>query len=124
MSRQSFTKTVERLFQENGVAEEVLDYFVKNYKSARVSARETERAEAIRSAIVQVLQDNTELMDRNQIGQKLDSLVDAAFMRNEKGHIAYNAITSYANQLVAEGVLQRAEVRERKAKRVKYSLAK
>jgi hypothetical protein len=122
MSKQSFTQTVEQLFQANGVEGEVLDYFVKNYKTARKNSRELERADAIKAAILSVLKEEQKLMDRNEIGQKVDSLVEASFIRNSKGHVSFNSITSFANQLVEQGLVSRQEVRERKAKRVKYQV--
>jgi hypothetical protein len=121
MSRQSFVKTVEQLFKENAVDPQVKEYFTQNFfKSTRKSSADLERAEAIKSSILEVVRGADKLMDRNEIGRKIEALMAEGTLRNEKGEIAFNSVTAYANQLVEQGLLEKKEVRERKSKRVKY----
>jgi Fe2+ or Zn2+ uptake regulation protein len=119
MSRQSFIQAVEALFDGSEVSTEAREYFVKNFKTAKTSAKDVARATQIREAILAALKNRGELMDRYELADKMD----AEIITNDKGGLAYNSVTAYANQLVEEGLVQRKEVKVGKAKRVKYSIA-
>ena len=61
-------------------------------------------------------------MDRTEIGNALYDAGEFAeeYLVNEKGTVAYNSITAYANQLVNEGCLKKDEIRVGKVKRIVY----
>jgi hypothetical protein len=63
-------------------------------------------------------------MDRTEIG---NALYDAGefpedYIVNDKGTVAFNSITAYANQLVTAGSLVKQEVKVGKFKRIVYSV--
>ena len=123
MSKAKFIAVVESLFQIHPVDADVREYFEKTIKAKRVNSKDVEKAKTIKTAILNLLQTTQKPMDRTQIGK---ALYDAGefneeFLLNEKGEIAYNSITAYANQLVAENVINKDEVKNGKVKRVVYS---
>ncbi len=64
-------------------------------------------------------------MDRTEIA---NTLYDAGefpeeYLVNEKGTVAYNSISAYANQLVTAGTLVKQEVKVGKFKRIVYGIA-
>jgi Fe2+ or Zn2+ uptake regulation protein len=119
MSRQSFIQAVEAMFAQSEVSAEAREYFMKNFKTAKTSAKDVARATQIREAILAALKNQGQLMDRYELAESMD----ASIITNDKGGLAYNSVTSYANQLVEEGLVQRKEVKVGKAKRVKYCIA-
>jgi hypothetical protein len=62
--------------------------------------------------------------DRTQIGDSLYNMAEfpEEYLLNDKGAVAYNSITAFANQLVAENKITKSEVKEGKATKVKYSI--
>lgn len=124
MSKVKFIEVVENLFQTNQVDAEALAYFEKTVKAKRVNAKDVEKAKVVKQAIVDLLAKAGKAMDRTEIG---NALYDAGefsedFIVNEKGTIAFNSITAYANQLVTAGSLVKQEVRVGKVKRIVYSV--
>lgn len=123
MSKAKFIEVVEGLFQIHPVDVEVVAYFEKTIKAKRVNSKDVEKAQTIKKAILELLTKEAKPMDRTQIG---NAIYDAGefneeFLLNEKGEVAYNSITAYANQLVSEGSLKKDEVKSGKVKRVVYS---
>lgn len=123
MSKAKFIEVVEGLFQIHPVDAEVVAYFEKTIKAKRVNSKDVEKAQTIKKAILELLTKEAKPMDRTQIG---NAIYDAGefneeFLLNEKGEVAYNSITAYANQLVSEGSLKKDEVKVGKAKRIVYS---
>lgn len=123
MSKAKFIEVVEGLFQIHPVDAEVVAYFEKTIKAKRVNSKDVEKAQTIKKAILELLTKEAKPMDRTQIG---NAIYDAGefneeFLLNEKGEVAYNSITAYANQLVNEGSLKKDEVKSGKVKRVVYS---
>lgn len=123
MSKAKFIEVVESLFQIHPVDAEVVAYFEKTIKAKRVNSKDVEKAQTIKKAILELLTKEAKPMDRTQIG---NAIYDAGefneeFLLNEKGEVAYNSITAYANQLVSEGSLKKDEVKSGKVKRVVYS---
>ena len=124
MSKAKFVEVVNSLFQLHPVDVEAVEYFEKVIKAKRVNSKDVEKAKTVKSAILELLVNSGKAMDRVQIG---DALYDAGefsedFLLNDKGTVAYNSITAYANQLVNEGSLKKAEVKAGKVKRVVYSV--
>jgi len=125
MSKAKFIEVVESLFQIHPVDAEVVEYFNTTVKAKRVSKKEVEKSETVRNAILACLQENAgKMLDRVEIGNMLYNKAEFTeeFLLNEKGEIAFNSITAYANQLVNEGKLRKEEIRLGKIKKVKYSL--
>ena len=124
MSKAKFVEVVNSLFQLHPVDVEAVEYFEKVIKAKRVNSKDVEKAKTVKSAILELLVNSGKALDRVQIG---DALYDAGefsedFLLNDKGTVAYNSITAYANQLVNEGSLKKAEVKAGKLKRVVYSV--
>lgn len=119
MSRKTFVEVVEKLFAENSVDAVAVEYFAKNFLTAKVSSKEVERASAIKAAILNAVVGSEVALDRYEIAEK--AVVELGdVLKNEKGGLAYNSITAYANALVEAGILSKAEVKVGKAKRMKY----
>jgi hypothetical protein len=64
-------------------------------------------------------------MDRTEIA---NIIYDAGefpeeYLLNDKGTVAYNSITAYANQMVTAGILSKQEVKNGKFKRMVYAIA-
>jgi hypothetical protein len=124
MSKVKFIEVVENLFQANQVDAEAIAYFEKTVKAKRVNAKDVEKAKVVKQAIVDLLARTGKAMDRTEIG---NALYDAGefsedFIVNDKGTIAFNSITAYANQLVTAGDLVKNEVKVGKFKRIVYSV--
>jgi hypothetical protein len=125
MTKAKFIEVVESLFQIHPVDADVVEYFNKTVKSVRVNKKEVEKAETVRNAILNHMKVNAgKMLDRVEIGTALYNAGEFSeeFLLNEKGEVAYNSITAYANQLVNNGLLRKDEVRVGKVKKIKYSL--
>jgi hypothetical protein len=125
MSKAKFVEVVNSLFSMYPVDAEAVEYFEKVVKAKRVNGKDVEKSKTVKSAIVNLLSANGKAMDRTEIG---NALYDAGefpeeFLLNEKGEVAYNSITAFANQLVNEGILEKNEVKVGKVKRVVYSVS-
>lgn len=124
MSKKIFVETIDRLFQSNEIPAKALQYFQETVKAVKVNKRDIEKAEVVKAAILAFLERNpSTLYDRTEIG---NALYDAAefpedYIVNEKGTLAFNSITAFANQLVNEGKVAKDEVKVGKVKKVKYS---
>ena len=125
MSKAKFIEVVESLFQVHPVDAEAVAYFEKTVKAKRVNTKDIEKAKVIKEAIEKILRKSLLAMDRTEIA---NTLYDAAefpeeYLVNDKGTIAYNSITAYANQLVTAGILSKQEVKNGKFKRIVYKVA-
>ena len=98
--------------------------FFETLKAKKVNKKEVEKATVVKSAILELLVAEAKPLDRTEIGDKLYNAGEFAeeYLLNEKGTVAYNSITAFANQLVTEGKLQKVEVKIGKAKKVKYQV--
>lgn len=125
MSKQKFIEVVESLFEGNTIDAEALEYFNKTVKAKKVNKKEQEKAIVVKEAIVKFLNTNKGTMfDRTQIADALYNAGEFAeeFLLNDKGTVAYNSITAFANQLVTEGKIQKQEIKEGKFKKMKYAV--
>jgi hypothetical protein len=122
MSKKTFVEVVERLFAENSVDAVAVEYFAKNFLTAKPNAKDAERGAAIKAAILNVITRKNATLDRYEIGDAVAAEL-GDLMLNAKGDVAYNSITAHANALVEAGSLRKQEVKVGKAKRVKYSVA-
>jgi len=122
MSRKTFVEVVEKLFAENSVDAVAVEYFAKNFLAPKVNSKEVERASAIKAAIMNVLVNSGTALDRYEIADKAAATLGDV-LKNDKGGLAYNSITAYANSLVEAGMLAKQEVKIGKAKRMKYRTA-
>lgn len=125
MSKQSFIKFMETMIAQGNVPADVIDYFEKNLKAKKVNKKELEKAQTVKTAIVSFLQENMGTkFDRTEIGNALYNRAEFAeeYLLNEKGTVAYNSITAFANQLVTEGKLTKSEEKEGKVTKVKYTV--
>ncbi len=126
MSKAKFIEAVESLFQIYPVDAEVLEYFNKTVKTVRINKKDVEKGETVRNAILNYMQANAgKMFDRVEIGNALYNAAEFSeeFLLNEKGQIAFNSITAYANQLETNGLILKGEVRVGKTKKVKYWVA-
>lgn len=125
MSKAKFVEVVGSLFQLHPVDAEAMEYFEKVVKAKRVNSKDVEKSKVIKEAILKFLREHKNTgFDRVQIGNALydGGEFPEEFLLNEKGEVAYNSITAYANQLVNEGSAFKDEVKVGKAKRVQYSV--
>jgi len=125
MSKVKFIEAVEQLFASNAVDSEAVAYFEKTIKAKRVNAKDVEKANVIKQAIESVLTRSGKAMDRTEIA---NIIYDAGefpeeYLLNDKGTVAYNSITAYANQMVTAGILSKQEVKNGKFKRMVYAIA-
>lgn len=125
MSKAKFIEVVESLFQVHPVDAEAVAYFEKTVKAKRVNAKDIEKAKVVKEAITALLEKTGKNMDRTEIA---NTLYDAGefpeeYLVNEKGTVAYNSISAYANQLVTTGTLVKQEVKVGKFKRIVYGIA-
>ena len=125
MSKVKFIEAVEQLFASNAVDSEAVAYFEKTIKAKRVNAKDVEKANVIKQAIESVLTRSGKAMDRTEIA---NTIYDAGefpeeYMLNDKGTVAYNSITAYANQMVTAKILTKQEVKNGKFKRIVYAIA-
>ena len=126
MSKQLFIQTVENLFATNEIPAEAMDYFNKTVKSKKVNKKEVEKATVLKDAILKFLTDNQgKMFDRIEIGDALYNAgeFDEEFLLNEKGTVAYNSITAFANQLVDSKQITKDEIKVGKVKKIKYRVA-
>lgn len=116
-NKQAFIQEVSAL----NLSAEAMAY-LEILKTKKVNKKEVEKATVVKSAILELLVAEGTALDRTEIGNKLYNAGEFAeeYLLNEKGTIAYNSITAFANQLVTEGKLTKTEVRVGKAKKVKY----
>jgi hypothetical protein len=123
MSKKIFVETIDRLFQSNEIPAEALQYFQETVKAVKVNKREIEKAEVVKGAIFAFLMQNPNMIyDRVEIGNALYDQAEFAedYIVNEKGTVAFNSITAFANQLVNERKIVKKEVQVGKVKKVKY----
>lgn len=123
-NKQVFISEVEGLVAQ--LSPEAVSYFESVVKAKKVNKKELEKASVLRGAILSFLQANAgtdKMFDRVEIGDALYNAAefDEEFLLNEKGTVAYNSITAFANQLVADGLIQKFEVKVGKSTKVKYS---
>lgn len=124
MSKAIFIEVVESLFQIHPVDAEAVAYFEKTIKAKRVNAKEVEKAQTIKDAILGFLRKNSgKGFDRTEIAQALydEGNFPEEYLLNDKGTLAVNSITAYANQLAEAGELAKNEVKLGKVKKIKYS---
>lgn len=122
-NKQTFVKEIEAI--KATLSAEALAYFEGTVKAKKVNKKEVEKAEVVKAAILSFLQANAgKMFDRTEIGDVLYNAAefDEEFLLNEKGTIAYNSITAFANQLVTAGAVRKDEVRVGKTNKVKYSV--
>ena len=123
MSKQKFIEAIDKLFQVNEVGTEVLEYFNSTVKAKKVNKKELEKSQIVKDAIQAYLVENSgKYLDRVEIGNELYNRAEFSeeYLLNEKGTVAYNSITAFANQLVTEGIAQKEEIKIGKVKKVKY----
>ena len=98
--------------------------FFETLKAKKVNKKEVEKATVVKSAILQFLTANAGMYDRKEIGDFLynAAMFDEEYLLNDKGEVAYNSITAFANQLVAEGKVTKNEVRVGKSMKIKYTI--
>lgn len=123
MSKAKFIEVVESLFEIHPIDTEAKEYFNKYVKAKKINKKEQEKAVIVKEAIVNFLTTNKgTLYDRGQIAEALYNAGDfkEEYLLNDKGTIAYNSITAFANQLVTEGKIQKQEIKEGKFKKMKY----
>jgi len=121
MSRAQFVQEVEKM----ELSPEAKAYFAKSFKAPRVNKKEQEKAQAMKDAILAVLGQSDDALDRETIANAINDAANLPeeYLVNDKGDLAVNSITAYANQLVAEGSVVKVQVKVGKAKRVHYKLA-
>ena len=125
MSKQKFIEVVESLFQIHPVDAGAVEYFNKTVKSKKLNQKEIEKARVVKEAILKYLTINAgKMFDRTEIANALYNAGDfkEEYLINDKGTIAYNSITAFANQLVTSGSVKKQEIKEGKIKKVKYSI--
>ena len=124
-NKQVFIGEIEAIVGQ--LSAEAADYFNTVVKARKVNKKEQEKATVVRAAILAFLEanrGNERMYDRVEIG---DALFDAGefdeeFLLNDKGTVAYNSITAFANQLVTDGKIQKYEVKVGKSTKVKYAV--
>lgn len=124
-NKQQFIQEVEALKAQ--LTAEAAEYFETVIKARKVNKKEQEKAQVVRAAILAFLEanrGNERMYDRTEIG---DALFDAGefdeeYLLNDKGTVAYNSITAFANQLVNDGLVQKFEVKVGKSTKVKYAV--
>lgn len=124
-NKQVFINEVEAMVAQ--LSTEAAEYFNTVIKAKKVNKKEQEKAAVLRSAILSFLQANVgseRMFDRVEIGDALYNAAefDEEFLLNDKGTVAYNSITAFANQLVADGLVQKFEVKVGKSTKVKYAV--
>lgn len=125
MSKQKFIEAVDKLFQVNEVQADVLEYFNETVKAKKVNKKEVEKSNIVKEAIYNYLVENKgKYFDRTEIGNELYNRAEFAeeFLVNEKGTVAYNSITAFANQLASDGKIEKEEIKVGKVKKVKYAV--
>jgi len=106
-NKQTFINEIQGLVSQ--LSAEAQSYFENVIKAKKVNKKEVEKSQLVKDAIfAQALNDSAELPEN--------------YLINEKGTLAVNSITAYANQLVADGLVKKVEVKSGKATKVKYSV--
>ena len=122
-NKQQFIQEVEALKAK--LSTSALDYFETVVKAKKVNKKEVEKSQVVKTAILNFLKENAgKMFDRVEIGEALydNDEIDENFLLNEKNEIAYNSITAFANQLVADGKAKKQSVKVGKAEKIKYSV--
>lgn len=122
-NKQTFVKEIEAI--KATLSAEALEYFEKTIKAKKVNKKEIEKAQVVKGAILTFLEANKgKMFDRTEIADAIYAAgeFEEEFLLNEKGTIAYNSITAFANQLVMAGAVRKDEVRVGKTNKVKYSV--
>ena len=126
MSKVNFIQTVESLFASNEVSQEVRLYFEQTVKAKKVNKKEQERSATVKQAILDYLISNAGVtFDRVQIGDAIHNsgkYAEDMLLNDKQDGVAYNSITAYANQLVANGEIEKFEQKIGKSKRVFYKV--
>lgn len=123
MSKKIFVETIDRLFQVNEIPAEALQYFQETIKATKINKKDVEKAIVVKEAILKFLQENPNtLYDRTEIGNALYDRAEFPedYIVNEKGTVAYNSITAFANQLANDRKIAKDEVKVGKTIKVKY----
>jgi hypothetical protein len=124
MTKAMFIEVVESLFKMHPVDAEAVAYFENTIKAKRVNAKDVEKAKVIKEAIEKFLTLKAgKQFDRTEIAQELYNAGEfpEEYLLNEKGTLAYNSITAYANQLAQEGKISKQENKIGKVKKIQYS---
>ena len=124
-NKQQFINEVEAI--KGQLSAEAVSYFESIIKAKKVNKKEQEKATVLRGAILSFLQANVgneRMFDRVEIGDALYNAAefDEEFLLNDKGTVAYNSITAFANQLVGDGLVVKSEIKVGKSPKVKYSV--
>jgi hypothetical protein len=122
-NKQAFINEVEAI--KGSLSKEASGYFDTVIKAKKVNKKEVEKSQIVRSAILAFLQENAnKWFDRTEIGNALfdNSDIPENLLLNEKDQIAFNSITSFANQLVTDGLIKKESVKVGKSEKVKYSI--
>lgn len=122
-NKQQFIQEVETL--KGQLSSDALAYFESVIKAKKVNKKEQEKAQVMRQAILDFLKENAgKMFDRVEIGNALYAKAEfeEEFLLNEKGEIAFNSITAFANQLAGDGLVSKQEVKIGKSTKIKYSV--
>lgn len=122
-NKQQFINEVEAI--KGQLSAEAVSYFESIIKAKKVNKKEQEKATVLRGAILSFLQANAGAQfDRVEIGDALFAAAEfeEEFLLNDKGTVAYNSITAFANQLVGDGLVVKSEIKVGKSNKVKYSV--
>ena len=126
MSKQVFVQSVEKFFVANAatIAPEAKLYFEQTFKTKRVNPKDAAKADALKSAIVEVVRASKVALNRNEIADTInnEAMVAEEFILNIKGDVAYGSVTAFANQLVEAGTLTKSTVKNGKSKSTVYSV--
>jgi hypothetical protein len=120
-NKQTFINAIEAI--KGTLNAEALDYFETVIKSRKVNKKEVEKSQAVKDAILAFLKANKGYFDRTEIAKALNDSAELpeGYLLNEKGALAVNSITAFANQLAVDGKIKKEEVKVGKATKVKYS---
>ena len=108
-NKQVFIGEIEALVGQ--LSTEAVEFFNTVVKARKVNKKEQEKATVLRGAILSFLQANPGTQyDRVEIGDALFAAAEfeEEFLLNDKGTVAYNSITAFANQLVGDGLVVKA----------------
>lgn len=122
-NKQVFISEIEKF--KSQLSENAQTYFEQVVKAKKVNRKEKEKSEIVKSEILKFLQENkNKMFSRDEIAKSLyDNVeIDEQYLLNDKGEIAYNSITAFANQLAELGTISKMEVKQGKTKKVKYFL--
>jgi hypothetical protein len=124
-NKQVFIGEIEALVGQ--LSTEAAEYFNTVVKARKVNKKEQQKSSVLRNAILAFLEanrGNQKMFDRVEIGDALYNAAefDEEFLLNEKGTVAYNSITAFANQLESDSLIQRFEVKVGKSTKVKYAV--